>query len=347
MDAFTGGGAKETPRMTRVVEKPWVEKYRPKNIDEVAMQEEVVKVLKRTLEGHDMPHMLMYGPPGTGKTSTILAIAKQLYGPVLIKERVLELNASDERGIKVVREKVKRFAQLTANTQGADGYPCPGYKIIIMDECDSMTDSAQSALRRTMEQYSTVTRFCLICNYVSRIIEPLASRCAKFRFKPLNRETQLTRLLEVQEKEGVDCKSPAMERLISLTGGDMRQAITFLQSAHRLHDGAEITASDVEEIAGVVSTPLLEDFIVQCKTNSFEKMQEACDNIIAEGFSVNCFLDQVHDVVIAMENTDLTDTQKAVIAEKIAKADHALVDGADEHLQLVDVAATIMRNLCK
>ena len=165
--------------------------------------------------------------------------------------------------------------------------------------------------------------------------------------EPSKQLVHLKALLEVQEKEGVDCKSPAMERLISLTGGDMRQAITFLQSAHRLHDGAEITASDVEEIAGVVSTPLLEDFIVQCKTNSFEKMQEACDNIIAEGFSVNCFLDQVHDVVIAMENTDLTDTQKAVIAEKIAKADHALVDGADEHLQLVDVAATIMRNLCK
>lgn len=341
-----GGGGAAAARITRVVERPWVEKYRPKNIDEVAMQEEVVKVLKRTLEGHDMPHMLMYGPPGTGKTSTILAIAKQLYGPTLIKERVLELNASDERGIKVVREKVKQFAQLTANSAGADGYPCPAYKIIIMDECDSMTDAAQSALRRTMEQYSKVTRFCLICNYVSRIIEPLASRCAKFRFKPLNRETQLTRLLEVQGKEGVNCKAPAMERLISLTGGDMRQAITFLQSAHRLNDGAEISTTDVEEIAGVVPTPLLDDFVLQCRTNSFEKMQVACDNIIAEGFSVNCFLDQIHDVIVAMEPADLSDPQKAKVAEKIAQADHALVDGADEHLQLVDVAATIMSNLC-
>jgi replication factor C subunit 2/4 len=149
--------------------------------------------------------MLFYGPPGTGKTSTVLALAKELYGPELIKSRVLELNASDERGISIVREKVKDFARMQLSNPSAAyraQYPCPPYKIIILDEADSMTQDAQSALRRTMETYSKITRFCLICNYVTRIIDPLASRCSKFRFKSLDQGNAKRRVEEIAEGRG-------------------------------------------------------------------------------------------------------------------------------------------------
>ena len=157
----------------------WVEKYRPTSIDDLASQEEVTKTLRGAIAQGQLPHLLMYGPPGTGKTSTILAVARTLYHPSVLKDRVLEMNASDERGIKIVRDKIKNFASHSVSSQKFDGYPSPPFKIIILDECDSMTKDAQGALRRTMEVYSSTTRFCLICNYVSRIIEPLVSRCAR------------------------------------------------------------------------------------------------------------------------------------------------------------------------
>src|SRR5271169_5277650 len=154
--------------------------------------------------------------------------------PELIKSRVLELNASDERGISIVREKVKNFARMQLSNPSpayAKLYPCPPYKIIILDEADSMTQDAQSALRRTMETYSKITRFCLICNYVTRIIDPLASRCSKFRFKSLDQGNAKKRLEEIAEMEGVRCEEGAVDALIRCSEGDLRKAITFLQSA--------------------------------------------------------------------------------------------------------------------
>merc|ERR1712241_1425510 len=246
MDSFLKTGKLGQGEQTKSVKSqlpaklvPWVEKYRPKTVTDVSHQEEVVSVLKNALTGSDLPDLLFYGPPGTGKTSTILAAARDLFGD-LYKDRILELNASDERGIQVVREKVKNFAQLTAGGKRPDGVACPPYKIIILDEADSMTKDAQSALRRTMEKSGRSPKFCLICNYVSRIIEPITSRCAKFRFKPLAEGILIERIELIMEKENVLVNEDGKKAIILTSEGDLRKAITSLQSCARLKGGEEV-----------------------------------------------------------------------------------------------------------
>lgn len=277
--------------------------------------------------------MLFYGPPGTGKTSTILALAKELYGPEMFKSRVLELNASDERGISIVREKVKDFARMQLSNPPPhykDKYPCPPYKIIILDEADSMTQDAQSALRRTMETYSKITRFCLICNYVTRIIDPLASRCSKFRFKMLDQGNAKKRLEEIAENENVMLENSAVDTLIRCSEGDLRKAITFLQSASRLvgagklpvsklngHskkkrlddeedgdpmdvDGTEgpmVTVRSIEDIAGVIPANVVGSLIQAMQPRArgavYEAVAKAVTDMVADGWSATQVVTQV------------------------------------------------------
>jgi len=323
---------------------PWVEKYRPRSVDDVAYQDEVVSVLKKSLEGADLPNLLFYGPPGTGKTSTILAIARQLFGPEMMKARVLELNASDERGIQVVRDKVKKFAQLAASGVRPDGKPCPAFKLVILDEADSMTPSAQAALRRTMEKETKTTRFCLICNYVSRIIEPLTSRCSKFRFKPLSTETLEKRLNMICEQEDVKCDNKAIQELIKISEGDMRKAITYLQSAYRLKGDEAVGADDITEIAGVVPSEMADKLFEACGSDSYEKLDSAVKEIIAEGHAAAQIINQVHDRIVEM--SELNDHQKSAIMEKIATVDKCLCDGADEYLQILSLCSVMMQQFC-
>ena len=268
--------------------------------------------------------MLFYGPPGTGKTSTVLALAKELYGPELIKSRVLELNASDERGISIVREKVKDFARMQLSNPSVAyraQYPCPPYKIIILDEADSMTQDAQSALRRTMETYSKITRFCLICNYVTRIIDPLASRCSKFRFKSLDQGNAKKRVEEIAEKEGVRLEVGAADSLIKCSEGDLRKAITFLQSAARLvgalaakddrqegdddedpmdldiNEERMVTIQSVEDIAGIIPDEIIEQLIHAMQPRSkglvYEAVAKVVTDMVADGWSGTQVVSQV------------------------------------------------------
>ncbi|KAJ2261873.1 Subunit of heteropentameric Replication factor C (RF-C) [Coemansia sp. RSA 376] len=314
---------------------PWIEKYRPKNIDDITAQEEVVQVLRKSLETKNLPHLLFYGPPGTGKTSTILALTRDMYGPEAAKTRVLELNASDERGISVVREKVKTFARAVVS-QADPRYPSPPYKIVILDEADSMTTDAQAALRRIIEKYSRITRFCLICNYVSRIIEPLASRCTKFRFKSLPREQAVARVEHVASVESVNCREGAVAALVDCAAGDLRRAIMSLQSAARMvHGDVALDADMVAELVGVVPAAVIESLRVAWNSADANALRVIVDELIYSGYPASQVLAQLHDRT--MDDQQLGSLQKAKIALMMATVDKALCDGADEQLQLLDM----------
>ncbi|KAJ1982464.1 Subunit of heteropentameric Replication factor C (RF-C) [Dimargaris verticillata] len=311
---------------------PWIEN-RPRSMTDVSAQEEVVQVLRKCLESQNLPHLLFYGPPGTGKTSTILAMTRDMFGPELMRSRVLELNASDERGIQVIREKVKNFARSTVS-QNDSGRSCPPYKIIILDEADSMTSDAQAALRRTMENYSKITRFCLICNYVSRIIEPLASRCAKFRFKPLPVEQSKAKLAYICGQEGITHEAGALDQVIDASEGDLRRATMFLQSAHRLYTNQALTAPAIQEIAGVIPAQRIAELTSAWQSKSYEAIRTAVDQAVWAGFSAHQIISQVHDAVI--DGAQWTSLQKAQLAQLMGAVDKCLSDGADEHLQLLN-----------
>jgi DNA polymerase III delta prime subunit len=349
--------------------------------------------------------MLFYGPPGTGKTSTILALAKELYGPELMKSRVLELNASDERGISIVRQKVKDFARQqlsvaptynvmtedkssgeTQTVRYRDKYPCPPFKIIVLDEADSMTQDAQSALRRTMETYSRMTRFCLVCNYVTRIIDPLASRCSKFRFKSLDQGNAVKRVGDIARLEKVELEDGVAEELVRVADGDLRKAITFLQSAARLvgavvqaqgagaagkkkkkvvadEDEMDIDSTApptqtpavslpiIAEIAGVLPPATLSSF----SDSLFPKSSAAKSIRYAE-------IAKVVENMIAegwsasqtvgqlyeqiMFDERVEDVKKVRLAGVFSETDKRLVDGGDEHLAVLDLGVRVAGVLC-
>ncbi|XP_043267532.1 replication factor C subunit 4 [Venturia canescens] len=320
---------------------PWVEKYRPRTVEDVVEQAEVVQVLRQCLSGGDFPNLLLYGPPGTGKTSTILAAVRQLFGD-MYKERILELNASDERGIQVIREKVKSFAQLTASAVRHNGKACPAFKVVILDEADSMTTAAQSALRRTMERESHSTRFCLICNYVSRIIEPLTSRCTKFRFKPLSQDKIIERLEYICKEEDIVTEKPVLMELVEASDGDLRRAITSLQSVTRLKGkGIPITVNDVLEVSGVVPHNWLERMLQVCESREYNMIEQFIDDFMLEGYAGSHAVEQLNDIIIRSDS--FTDKQKTFLGEKLAECSYRLLEGGSEYLQLISLCCAISK----
>jgi replication factor C subunit 2/4 len=246
--------------------------------------------------------------------------------------------------LQVVREKVKGFSQQSVSAVRPDGKPCPPFKIVILDEADSMTNAAQAALRRTMERESKSTRFCLICNYISRIIEPLTSRCSKFRFKPLTVDVVKDRLHHIANKESITCSEEVLDKIIEVSEGDLRKAITYLQSVARLKGSEEVEEGDVIEIAGIVPEQMIDSLFKACHSDSYERLESAVKEVIAEGYSGSQTLSQLHSRIVSMDT--LTDKQKSIVAERMGVVDKRLMDGADEYLQLMDLTSVIMEQLC-
>ena len=248
---------KQKTRQEQVASLPWVEKYRPKDMADLVSHEEIISTVTKLIDAGQLPHLLLYGPPGTGKTSTILACAHRMYGKNFLS-MVLELNASDDRGIDVVREQIKEFA---STRQMFTSMP----KLVLLDEADNMTNAAQFALRRVIEKYTRNARFCLICNYASKIIPALQSRCTRFRFAPLAPEQALDRVRIVAEAEAVNATPDGLDACITLGEGDMRKCLNILQSTHMAFDAVtpdsvyRCTGSPKPDDVQIILTCLLQD----------------------------------------------------------------------------------------
>ena len=309
---------------------PWTEKYRPRSLKDVVGQKEIVSILTAYVREKNMPNLLFAGPPGIGKTTAALALARDLYGESY-RGCILELNASDERGIDVVRGKIKDFAR----TVSLSDVP---FKIIFLDEADSLTNDAQNALRRTMELYVGATRFILSANYSSKIIEPIQSRCSVFRFRPLNAEECTEMMARVAHDEGLKVDDKAVEALLYVSEGDMRRAINALQGA-ALHS-EHVTSESVYKSSGRAEPAEVKEMMELALGRKFTEARKKLHQLmISYGMSGEDVLLQMYRTVDAL---DVGEREKVAIVDKIGEYNFRLVEGANEMLQIEALLAQLL-----
>ena len=308
----------------------WTEKYRPKNLDEVVGQKHVTERLKAYVASNNMPHLLLTGPAGTGKTTCSLAMAKEMFGEEW-KGNFIELNASDERGIDVVRGKIKEFAR-TAPLGNAE------FKIIFMDEADALTSDAQAALRRTMEKFSKICRFILSCNYSSKIIDPIQSRCAVFRFKPLSRDDVYEFLNKIVTNENIDIEPDALEALVHVARGDMRRAVNSLQVAASM--GEKIDVDTIYQTTGLANPEEVKKMLETALSGNFIGARDKLDEIMIEfGLSGQDIIKQIHSSYFELS---IGDNEKVRLMDKTGEIEFRIIEGSNERIQLEALLAYIV-----
>ncbi len=307
----------------------WTEKYRPKTFAAVKGQKDIVKKVEALVKQNNLPHLLFAGPPGIGKTTLALVIARQLFGDRW-HENFLELNASDERGIDVVRHKVKDFAR----TKAIGDVP---YKIIYLDECDALTREAQQALRRTMENYTQTCRFILSANYSSKIIDPIQSRCAIFRFKPLAKEEIITIIDHIAKEEGLTIDKAARDALFEVCEGDVRRVENILQSCAAM--GTVINEELVFSLASVAKPKEVKKALELALKNQFvEARNELLNLMLRYGLSGLDVIKQIQKEILELE---LDGRKRMELIVACGEAEFRMTEGSDEFIQLEALLARV------
>ncbi|MBU2634362.1 MAG: replication factor C small subunit [Nanoarchaeota archaeon] len=300
----------------------WIEKFRPSNFDEIKGQDKIINRIRNMVENKNVPHLLFSGPAGIGKTSTVLVIAKTLFGDSW-RQNFLDLNASDERGIDIVRNEIKDFAR----TKSIGDVP---FKIIHLDECDSLTKEAQQALRRTMENYASSTRFCLSCNFSSKIIDPIQSRCTIFRFKPLEK-IDIEKIIEnIVKMEGLEVDKKAIGALYEISGGDVRRVENVLQSCSVI--SKKIDENLIYEIVSAAKPKEIKEVLELCVGKNFVRARDVLLNVMLKhGLSGIDIIKQIQKEILSL---DVKDEKKLEMVEKCGEIEFRMVEGSDEFIQL-------------
>ncbi len=300
----------------------WTEKYRPKEFSEIKGQKPIVDRVESFVETKNMPHLLFSGPAGVGKTTLALVIVKKLFGEQW-RENFLELNASDERGIDVIRQKVKDFAR----TKSIGDVP---FKIIYLDESDALTREAQQALRRTMENYTQTTRFILSCNYSSKILDPIQSRCAIFKFKPLPKEDILEIINTIAKKESLTITEDAKEALYQVSGGDCRKLENIMQSTASL--SKNIDEESIYSVASFAEPKDIRKIIELCHQKNFKEAKKLLlETMIKQGLSG---IDVIKQIQRETWNSEVSDKSKLEMIKACGEAEFRMIEGSNEYVQL-------------